>query len=331
MRRMHADLLLLSAAAVWGFAFLFQKSAMMHVGPVQFVAARATVACLALAPLALAEMRGKSVGWARVWGAASAAGLVFFTGAVLQQWGLVTATVTNTGFLTALYVVVTPFIAWTLLARRPPTLIWLAVASSFIGTWLLGGGTLASFSKGDGLVALSAAFWALHVVLVGRAGPIGRPITFTMAQFVVVAIAGAVLAPTLETVSTEKLAAAWVEIAYVGLLSSALTFTMFSIALRHTGPAEATIIVSTETLFAAFGAWWLIGERLPLIGWAGALLILGATLLVHLAPQRKTDAPQPSPREPPRGTRRADGDEPAGQPAGRGVIGGETSTGIGHS
>ena len=291
MRRIHADLLLLSAAAIWGFAFLFQKSAMNHVGPIQFVAARAAVACLALAPFAIAEMRSGEVGWSRVWRTAAVAGLVFYAGAVLQQWGLVTATVTNTGFLTALYVVATPFIAWALLSRRPSAPVWLAVISSFTGTWLLGGGTLATFSSGDGLVALSAAFWALHIVLVGRAGRLGRPISFTMAQFVVVGVAGAMMAPFFETIVVEKLVDAWVEIAYVGLLSSALTFTLFSIAIRHSGPTEATILVSTETLFAAFGAWWILGERLPIVGWAGALLILAASLLVQLAPQRKAGGP----------------------------------------
>jgi len=296
MRRLHADLLLVSAAAIWGFAFLFQKSAMEHVGPVQFVAARALVASLALSPLAFREMRHGDVAWGRVWWAAAPAGAVFFVGAVLQQWGLVTATVTNTGFLTALYVVVTPFMAWALLGRRPPAMIWGAVALSFAGTWLLGGGTLSAFGGGDALVAASAVFWALHVVLVGRAGGLGRPIAFTTLQFVIVAVLGICAAPMVETISGPALAAAWKEIAYVGLLSSALTFTLFSIALRHTGPSEATVIVSTETLFAAFGAWWLIGERLPTIGWIGATFILAATMLVQLAPHRKaspeTDVPQ---------------------------------------
>lgn len=286
MRRIHADLLLVSAAAIWGFAFLFQKSAMEHVGPVQFVAARALVASLALLPLAFREMRRGGVAWRTVWRAALPAGIAFFTGAVLQQWGLITATVTNTGFLTALYVVITPFIAWALLSRRPPSIIWMAVALSFAGMWLLGGGTLEAFGMGDALVAISAAFWALHVVLVGRAGGLARPVAFTTLQFVVVAALGLCVAPLVETVSIAGLSAAWVEIAYVGLLSSALTFTLFSIALRYTGPSEATIIVSTETLFAAFGAWWLLGERLPPIGWAGAGLILVATLLVQLGPRR---------------------------------------------
>lgn len=287
MRRLHADLLLVFAAAVWGFAFLFQKSAMAHVGPVLFVAARAIVASVALAPLAWLEMREPGAGWRRVAPAAGWAGLVFFVAAVLQQWGLVTATVTNTGFLTALYVVITPFIAWGLTGKAPSPFVWAAVGLSFVGTWLLGGGTLAAFSAGDALVAISAAFWALHIVLVGRAGPLGRPVTFTMLQFAVVGLAAAVLAAPIETVSLARLADAWIEIAYVGLLSSALTFTMFSIALRYTAPTEATILVSTETLFAAFGAWWLLGERLPPIGWVGGGLIFLATLLVQLAPQRK--------------------------------------------
>ncbi|MDX2155195.1 MAG: DMT family transporter [Hyphomicrobiaceae bacterium] len=286
MRRIHADLLLLVAAAVWGFAFLFQKSAIEHVGPILFVAARGAVAALALLPFAIVEMRSAGTGWTTVLHAGVTAGIAFYVAAVLQQWGLVTATVTNTGFLTALYVVATPFIAWALLGRRPPPLVWLAVILSFVGTWLLGGGTLAAFSAGDGLVALSAVFWALHVVLVGRAAPLGRPVAFTCLQFVVVGVLGAASAPMLETVTMGGLTRAWMEIAYVGLLSSALTFTMFSMALRYTGPSEATVIVSTETLFAAFGAWLVLGERLPLIGWAGAALILTATMAVQLAPTR---------------------------------------------
>jgi drug/metabolite transporter (DMT)-like permease len=55
MSRLHADIALLFAAAIWGLAFVFQKSAMSHVGPLTFLAARSTVAALALAPLAMRE------------------------------------------------------------------------------------------------------------------------------------------------------------------------------------------------------------------------------------------------------------------------------------
>ena len=97
-------------------------------------------------------------------------GATFFVGGWLQQSGLITATITNAGFLTALYVVITPLIAWAWSGRRPNPLVWPAVALSAVGTWLLGGGTLSAFSTGDLLIALSAVFWAVHVVITGRAG-----------------------------------------------------------------------------------------------------------------------------------------------------------------
>lgn len=294
MRRLHADLLLLAAAAIWGFAFLFQKSAMGHVGPFLFVAARAVVASLALAPLALIEHRRAATPVPTdLWGRAGLAGAAFFVAAVLQQAGLVTATVTNTGFLTALYVVLTPLLAFAATGRRPAPITTAAVVLSFTGTWLLGGGTLAGFSKGDGLVALCAVFWACHVLLVGRAAALGRPVLFTTLQFGAVAALGLVLAPLVETVSLAAIAQSWMEIAYVGLLSSALTFTIFTMALRSTTPTEATIIVSTETLFAAFGAYIVLGERLSPTGMLGAGLILAAVGAVQLgasAPSSEGDA-----------------------------------------
>jgi drug/metabolite transporter (DMT)-like permease len=283
MSRLNADIALLFAAAVWGIAFLFQKSAMDHIGPLAFIAARGVVAALALAPLAWREHRqvsapaGKGFWRIALWG-----GVTFFVAAWLQQEGLRTASVTNTGFLTALYVVITPFIAWGWSGKLPNPVVWPAVALSALGTWLLGGGTLSAFSQGDQLVALSALFWAIHVVITGRASPHGRPIAFTAIQFACVGILAALGAALFETTTLQGLAGAAVDIAYVGLLSSALTFTLLTVALQHTPPSEAAVIVSLETVFAALAAYVVLGERLPAIGWVGAALILLATLLLQL-------------------------------------------------
>ena len=85
-----------------------------------------------------------------------------------------------------------------------------------------------------------------------------------------------------ETVTVAGLTAAWRDIAYVGLLSSALTFTLLTVALQHTPPSEAAIIVSMETLFAALAAYLLLNEHLSAVGWVGAAMILSGTLLVQL-------------------------------------------------
>ena len=297
MRRIHADLLLVLAAIVWGVAFVFQKTAMDHIGPFLFIAARSAVAVLALAPLAYREGRGTGrIVPSGLLPIATFSGAAFFTGAAFQQIGLVTATATNAGFLTALYVIFTPFLVWLAFGRTPAWMVWPAVALSFVGTWLLGGGTLSAFGSGDALIAISAFFWAAHVVTVSHATRFARPITFTAIQFAIVGVLGFFGALLVEPIAWTAIAAAWREIAYVGLLSSALTFTLLAIAMKHTPPTEATIIVSSETLFAAFAAYLMLGERLSLIAWCGAALILGAVLLVQTGPlishrRRRGDAP----------------------------------------
>jgi drug/metabolite transporter (DMT)-like permease len=289
MSRLSADLVLLLCAAVWGVAFLFQKSAMDHIGPLAFIAARGALAAVALAPLAVREHRRAAGPPARgylaiaCWG-----GLAFFIAAWLQQAGIVTATVTNTGFLTALYVVITPFLVWGWSGRPANPIVWPAAALSAFGTWLLGGGTLGSFSQGDLLVALSAVMWAAHVVITGAAARFARPIGFTAIQFALVGALGAAGAAFLETVTIDGLVGAAPDIAYVGLLSSALTFTLLTLALQYAPPSEVAVVVSLETVFAALAAYLVLGERLGALGWVGASLIMLAGLLIQVGSAFRT-------------------------------------------
>jgi drug/metabolite transporter (DMT)-like permease len=285
MNRLTADLALLLCGAIWGTAFLFQKSALEHVGPLTFVAGRCSIAAVVLLPAAWLEGRtsGKPIGHPLP-AICGCAGVAFFLAAWLQQNGLATATVTNASFLTALYVILTPFIAWAWNGRAPNSAVWPAVALSAAGTWLLGGGTLGAFSAGDRLIAASAVLWAVHVVISGAAAPSGRPIAFTALQFAVVAALAIVGAAALETPTLAGLAAAKTELAFVGLLSSALTFTLLTVALQHTPPSEATVIVSFETVFAALAGYFVLGERLTGMGFAGAALILLAIFCIQVGP-----------------------------------------------
>lgn len=285
MSRLQADLLLIMIAAVWGLAFVFQKTAMADIGPLTFIAARGALAAVALAPFAWFEQRSAAVAVSpRFRSIIAGGGALFFLGAYLQQTGLITATVSNSGFLTALYVIFVPLIAWAWYRKAPPAIIWPAAIVSFIGTWLLSGGAVGSFSTGDALVAVSAVFWAAHVVVTAIAAQHGRPILFTCVQFVMVGLLGLAGALAFETVSLAGLIRAAPEIAYVGLLSSALTFTLLTVAMRHTPAAEASIIVSAESLFGALAGAVMLGERLSPIAWAGAALIVLATLAVQIAP-----------------------------------------------
>jgi drug/metabolite transporter (DMT)-like permease len=294
MTRLQADFVLLSAAALWGVAFYFQKEAMAHVGPWTFIAGRSALAVLALAPLAVLENRQSAArtlppGLVRI---AVLCGLAFLGAAFLQQEGLRTASVTNTGFLTSLYVVFTPLVAWGLSRIVPPRIVWPAIALSFTGTWLLGGGTIGGLGPGEFLVMASALFWATHCVITGRASFYQRPLAFTALQFAVVAGAAMAASAVFERPSIAALQAAAVAILFVGLVSTALTYTIFTIAIRHTTPPEAAVLLSTESLFAAAAGALLLDERLSPISWVGAGLMIAAVLLVQLGPRlNRTSSP----------------------------------------
>jgi drug/metabolite transporter (DMT)-like permease len=146
---------------------------------------------------------------------------------------------------------------------------------------------------GDALVAVSALFWAIHLVVTGNSSRHGVPILFTCLQFAVVALLALTGAMIFEPIDGAALLAAWDSILYVGVLSSALTFTLLAVAMKRTPASEAAILVSMETVFAALAGALLLGERLAPIGWAGAGALFLATLLVQLAPlldRRKTSA-----------------------------------------
>lgn len=224
MTRATAHLMLLGTAVIWGLAFYYQKSAMAHVGPLLFLGLRSLVAVVALAPLAWREGHEhplNGTAWSGLWRVALGAGALFFIAAALQQVGLVTATVTNAGFLTGLYVVITPLLIWMVRGEVPGRVVTGAVLLAFIGTWLLGGGTIGGFSYGDLLITACALFWAIHILVTAAAARFARPILFTCLQFAVVAAISFAWAAMSEPISLSGIAGAWAEILFVGVLSSA--------------------------------------------------------------------------------------------------------------
>jgi drug/metabolite transporter (DMT)-like permease len=271
----------LLAAAIWGVAFYFQKIAMDHVGALQFVGTRGLLASLTLMPFALLEGRSNTTSIRNSLPFALAGGAVFFIASVLQQLGISTATVTNTGFLTALYVVFAPFLVWLLQGQRPTLKVWASVVVAAIGIWALGGGTLTALSGGDLLIACSALFWALFMVVTSMAGREAKPLQTTCLTFVVLAILGWSSAAVVEPITWTALKAAAPALLFVGILSSALTYALIAMAVRHIPTTTATLLLSTETLFAAGMGYVMLGERLPLIGWAGAGLLLAAVVMVQ--------------------------------------------------
>ena len=293
MKRWQADGLLLAVAMIWGLAFVPQAWGMEHLGPMAFTGLRFALGALVVAPLAWREhRRGVPVTSAMMRPGPPrpvllvGLGLLIFLGAALQQVGLVTTSATNAGFLTALYVPGVPLLAWLVFGRRPHPVVWPAALGCLAGTWLLTGAQPVAMVSGDWWVIASSLPWALHVVLVGwAAGRLGAPYTVACAQFVVCSACSLAVALWLEPPLTwSAVQAAAGAIAYTGIISVGVGYTAQVVAQRHTREADAALLLSSETVFAALFGALLAGDRLSASGWAGCALILGCIVAAQLVP-----------------------------------------------
>ena len=177
MSRPAAVSLLLLSTAIWGFAFVAQKSAMDHMGPMTFAGVRFLIGAVALLPFALLEAGRKRPALAaltrRQWLLFAVLSVAFFFASTAQQYGLIYTSVTNSGFLTALYVLFTPLVAFIAIRAKPHPIIYVGAPLALVGIFYLNGGHLSALNFGDALVVLSAAFWGVQVFLIGHLT--GRP------------------------------------------------------------------------------------------------------------------------------------------------------------
>lgn len=287
MTRIHANLLLLLAAGIWGGGFVAQSTAMKSIGPFWFIGLRFAIAALTVLPFTITEARRAATKTTtRHFSLYVMIGLALFGGAVTQQIGLQTTTVTNSSFITGLYVVVVPIIAVVFLRKSPHWIVWPGAIMAVAGIYLLSGGQLSALSQGDLLTVVCAIFWAGQITLAGiTVSETGRPLALSTAQFTVTAVCALAIAIVIEPISWDVVRAAAPEILYVGIFSSGVAFSLQIIGQRYTTPSQAAIFLSSEALFGASLGALLLGETMPPLGYAGCALILAAMLLVEIAPE----------------------------------------------
>ncbi len=289
MTRTTSNALMLLIALIWGTTFVAQQLGMKDVGPLTYTGARFLIGALFVAPWALREyvrLRGQGVRFdGRDLAAWCGLGFLLFLGAILQQLGVAATTVSNAGFLTALYVPMVPMLGWLVDKHKPHFSIWAGAIGSLVGTFLLSGGKIDAMVSGDYWVIASTLFWAFHVLYIGRvASWKGAPILVAFAQFTVCGLLGCVLAGAQEVVTISGLIQGLPSILYAGLLSVGVAFTLQVIAQRHTRASDAAILLSSEILFSAIAAAVVLGERLSTVQMLGGALIFACIVAVQLVP-----------------------------------------------
>jgi drug/metabolite transporter (DMT)-like permease len=289
MSRTQANLTLLVVSLIWGSAFVAQSRGMDHIGPMMFTGVRFLIGAVVVAPLMWLEWRSlgrRAMPLRRKDGSKIAIlGTLLLLGAAMQQIGITGTSVTNTGFLTALYIPLVPVLGWLLLRQLPHWSVWPGALACVVGAYLLAGAQNLSINRGDLWVLASTLPWALHVLLVGRvADRMSAPFLVAGGQFAVCGLLALAWSLAYEPVTLSGLHAAMGALAYTGILSVGVAFTAQVVAQRYAHATDAAIVLSAETLFGAVFGFLLMGDRLDNTGLAGCGLIFVSMMAIQLLP-----------------------------------------------
>ena len=279
-----ATLALLAITASWGSTFFLIKDLLDRVPVLDFLAVRfliATLVLLVIFPRAVGRLSRAKIGQAVVLGG------IYGSAQILQTTGLAHTPASVSGFITGMYVVLTPLFAAPLLRQAIGRLSWLAVAVAVVGLAVL---TLhgVTFGYGEALTLASAALYALHIVGLGAWSTARDAVGMSIVQLGVIAVLCTVVsAPNgivLPTTSGD-----WLSIVYMAVVAGALAMAGQTWAQAHLAPTPAAIIMSMEPVFAAFFAVLLGGESLTGRMLLGGGLVLLAMLIVEISPRRKIE------------------------------------------
>lgn len=291
MKRFSGPLMLLLTAMIWGAAFVAQSVGMDYVGPFTLQSVRALLGGFVLLPVIALTGRSKpnpSAPGAKkdlVLGGI-VCGTLLAVASVLQQYGILYTTVGKAGFITTLYVVLVPIIGLFLRKRVSP-LIWLCVALSVVGLYLLCISGSASFNQGDLLVMLCALVFSFHIIAIDHFSPRVDGVKLSCIQFLVCGILCFIPMMLLERPTVAALLAAWKPIAYAGILSCGVGYTLQVVAQNRTDPTVASLILCMESVFSAVFGWLLLGQGMAARELAGCGLMFASILLAQFADRVK--------------------------------------------
>ena len=286
-------LALLVCAAIWGSAFVAQSVGAEYVGAFTFLAVRNWIAVVFLIPViyvrdTILRKRGRpSVRPANrtqrrflLMGGA-ACGFFLCAASAFQQVGIRYTTTAKAGFITALYVVIVPILS-VFFGKSVKSRIWMCVALAVLGLYLLCMRGELSLSFGDGVVLVCAFLFACQIMTVDYFSPQVDTVRLSQTQFLVTALLSTVCMLLFEDLSTDSLIRALPSIAYAGVMSSGVAYTLQIIGQQNLNPAIASITMSLESVFAALAGWIVLGQSMSFRELAGCVLMFAAIILAQL-------------------------------------------------
>jgi drug/metabolite transporter (DMT)-like permease len=282
--KVFSSLMLISVAAIWGGGFVSMKGPLERLDVNSFLTWRFSIATLVLILIKPSVLRRFNLAFIKK---GALIGLFLGSGYIFQTFGLTLTTVSNTGFITGLYVVFTPVVAAVILKKNITRIEWFAVFMATVGLALLSLNGF-TFGLGEFLVLVSAIFFALHIVALGEWSKGLDTYALTVLQLGTCALL--TFATSFKSgFSTPPDSGVWWSIIYTALFATALAFIVQTWAQSFIKPSSVAVILAMEVVFAAAFGIWLLSEPLTLRIALGGLLVMASMYLIILLDQRKTE------------------------------------------
>mgnify|MGYP000710255172 FL=1 len=286
----RADLLMLLAAAIWGFAFVAQREGMETMGPFLFNTARFFIGTVFLFPIVwyLSKKNKtpttKETSTKKLVIAGTIAGLFLFMASSFQQVGIQYTTAGKAGFITGLYIFFVPLIG-IFFGQRTGSGTWLGAFIAVIGLYLLSINDDFSIARGDLLQLICAVFFAAHILVVGYVAKRMDPLKLSLIQYVVSGVLSFFIAIAIEVITWQMIVDTAIPLLYAGVMSIGVGYTLQVVAQQHAKSSHAAIILGLEGAFAVLGGWLILDENLSTRGLIGCGLMLSGMFLSQLLPR----------------------------------------------
>ncbi len=278
------NILLLVTAAIWGFAFVAQSSAMEHIGPFTFQAVRFLLGATVLLPVILVRSRrGTFAGdKKRMWIGGVLCGITLFIASSFQQMGIALGASTGkAGFITAMYIIIVPILG-IFLKKKVGIRIWICALVAVVGLYFLSVKDGFVIEKYDVLLLAGALAFAAQIMLVDYYVPKTDCVGLSAVQFLVTGIMSVVAMLITEHPEMNAIASAWQPVLYGGILSCGVAYTLQVVGQKYTTPGEASIIMSMESPFALLGGMMLLGQIPQYREWIGIGLMFVAIIVSQI-------------------------------------------------
>ncbi|MDO5389690.1 MAG: DMT family transporter [Eubacteriales bacterium] len=275
-----ANIGLLGTAVIWGFAFVVVKNSLDLVPPTWMLAFRFTIASVVLGLIFIRKMMTIKKETVRQ---GVVLGVFLFLSYLLQTIGCQYTTAGKNAFLTAIYVVIVPFLHWGLNKIRPTSFHVTAAFMAIVGIGLLSLQGDFSMNIGDVLTIACGFGYALHMIYIDRYTECNDPVVLTVLQLGFAAVFSWILAPFLDGgfPSGALEPGIIVGMLYLGLMSTMLAFLLQNVCQKYTTPNAASLFLSLESVFGVLFSTIFLGERMTPRMLVGCALLLAAIILAE--------------------------------------------------